>query len=211
MLPAASFDKLNRLIKAKRSMPYEKYFGEMELTESEKKKRISLAQIMEEKFTYVMILLFTMQQYNSFNWDFAKKEFVKKYLESIDGYATTDSEFEQYISMQADRMTESTKENTNNPYYFSLDRAKFIAENESNTVRSFQCNQEAMQQNKTYKRWVSIMDGHTRLDHKKADGQIVKINDPFVVGDSLLNYPRDASLGADSSEIINCRCSVIYY
>ena len=64
MLPAASFDELNRLIKAKRSMPYEKYFGEMELTESEKKKRISLAQIMEEKFTYVMILLFTMQQYN---------------------------------------------------------------------------------------------------------------------------------------------------
>lgn len=37
MLPAASFDELNRLIKAKRSMPYEKYFGEMELTESEKR------------------------------------------------------------------------------------------------------------------------------------------------------------------------------
>ena len=34
MLPAASFDELNRLIKAKRSMPYEKYFGEMELKET---------------------------------------------------------------------------------------------------------------------------------------------------------------------------------
>lgn len=43
MLPAASFDELNRLIKAKKSMPYVKYFGEMELTESEKKKRINFA------------------------------------------------------------------------------------------------------------------------------------------------------------------------
>lgn len=211
MLPVASFDELNRLVKTKKSMPYEKFFGEMELNKTEKSKRISLARIMEENFTYIMILLFTMQQYNFLNWNLAENEFIKKYLESIKNFVTLDSKFEQYVSTQANRITESTKENMDNSYYFSLDRAKFIAENESNVARSYQCNQEAIQQNKTYKRWVSIMDEHTRPDHKEADGQIVKINDPFVVGDSLLNYPRDFSLGATPSEIINCRCSVIYY
>ena len=211
MLPVASFDELNRLVKTKKSMPYEKFFGEMELNKTEKSKRISLARIMEENFTYIMILLFTMQQYNFLNWNLAENEFIKKYLESIKNFVTLDSKFEQYVSTQANRITESTKENMDNSYYFSLDRAKFIAENESNVARSYQCNQEAIQQNKTYKRWVSIMDVHTRPDHKEADGQIVKINDPFVVGDSLLNYPRDFSLGATPSEIINCRCSVIYY
>ena len=208
MLPVASFDELNRLVKTKKSMPYEKFFGEMELNKTEKSKRISLARIMEENFTYIMILLFTMQQYNFLNWNLAENEFIKKYLESIKNFVTLDSKFEQYVSTQANRITESTKENMDNSYYFSLDRAKFIAENESNVARSYQCNQEAIQQNKTYKRWVSIMDEHTRPDHKEADGQIVKINDPFVVGDSLLNYPRDFSLGATPSEIINCRCSV---
>lgn len=211
MLPVTSFDELNRLVKTKKSMPYEKFFGEMELNKTEKSKRISLARIMEENFIYIMILLFTMQQYNFLNWNLAENEFIKKYLESIKNFVTLDSKFEQYVSTQANRITESTKENMDNSYYFSLDRAKFIAENESNVARSYQCNQEAIQQNKTYKRWVSIMDEHTRPDHKEADGQIVKINDPFVVGDSLLNYPRDFSLGATPSEIINCRCSVIYY
>lgn len=211
MLPVTSFDELNRLVKTKKSMPYEKFFGEMELNKTEKSKRISLARIMEENFTYIMILLFTMQQYNFLNWNLAENEFIKKYLESIKNFVTLDSKFEQYVSTQANRITESTKENMDNSYYFSLDRAKFIAENESNVARSYQCNQEAIQQNKTYKRWVSIMDEHTRPDHKEADGQIVKINAPFVVGDSLLNYPRDFSLGATPSEIINCRCSVIYY
>ena len=211
MLPVTSFDELNRLVKTKKSMPYEKFFGEMELNKTEKSKRISLARIMEENFTYIMILLFTMQQYNFLNWNLAENEFIKKYLESIKNFVTLDSKFEQYVSTQANRITESTKENMDNSYYFSLDRAKFIAENESNVARSYQCNQEAIQQNKTYKRWVSIMDEHTRPDHKEADGQIVKINDPFVVGDSLLNCPRDFSLGATPSEIINCRCSVIYY
>ena len=59
MLPVASFDELNRLVKTKKSMPYEKFFGEMELNKTEKSKRISLARIMEENFTYIMILLFT--------------------------------------------------------------------------------------------------------------------------------------------------------
>lgn len=59
------------------------------------------------------------------------------------------------------------------------------------------------------KEWVAILDTKTRHTHAVADGQIVPLLEPFRVGDSLLNYPKDTSLGAPLSEIINCRCKSI--
>ncbi len=59
----------------------------------------------------------------------------------------------------------------------------------------------------TKKYWSAIMDDATRETHAEADGQERDIQEPFEVGGSLLQYPGDASLGADLSEIINCRCA----
>ena len=42
MFEGLSFDELNSLITNKRSMDFEKYFGEMELSEEEIQKRIEL-------------------------------------------------------------------------------------------------------------------------------------------------------------------------
>ena len=69
---------------------------------------------------------------------------------------------------------------------------------------------EAIAQGKTKKQWVAIMDKKTRSTHRSADGEIIGITEPFIVGGSLLMYPRDVSLGASSSEIVGCRCSVKY-
>ncbi len=52
-----SFDELNAMAGQKRSDPYETYFGEMDLTESEIKKRIALAEKLEERFLFTLILL----------------------------------------------------------------------------------------------------------------------------------------------------------
>ncbi|GAF75877.1 unnamed protein product, partial [marine sediment metagenome] len=55
--------------------------------------------------------------------------------------------------------------------------------------------------------WQSRKDDRVRPTHVKADGQTVKgTTEPFTVGDSLLMYPGDTSLGADMAEIIGCRC-----
>lgn len=56
------------------------------------------------------------------------------------------------------------------------------------------------------KQWVAVLDDRTRPDHAAADMQIKEMNEPFEVGESLLMYPADSSLGAPLSQTINCRC-----
>lgn len=59
------------------------------------------------------------------------------------------------------------------------------------------------------KQWVAILDNVTRVDHAEADGQIVNVNEPYIVAGQQLMYPGDTSLGATIDNWINCRCSSI--
>jgi uncharacterized protein with gpF-like domain len=55
--------------------------------------------------------------------------------------------------------------------------------------------------------WLTAIDGRQRPTHEAANGQVKGIDEPFEVGDSEMMYPLDDSLGADVSEIVNCRCA----
>lgn len=57
-----------------------------------------------------------------------------------------------------------------------------------------------------FKTWHTVGDISVRDTHVAANGQTKPLNEPFVVGGSLLNYPSDTSLGSDMKEIYNCRC-----
>lgn len=57
------------------------------------------------------------------------------------------------------------------------------------------------------KEWHTEMDGQERPSHKRANGQVQPLNEPFEVGGSLLRYPGDPTAPAD--EVINCRCDMI--
>jgi HK97 family phage portal protein len=60
------------------------------------------------------------------------------------------------------------------------------------------------------KRWLATPGGKaagTRPTHTKADGQVVGLNDDFVVGGCLLKFPGDPA-GGCADETINCRCTV---
>jgi hypothetical protein len=56
------------------------------------------------------------------------------------------------------------------------------------------------------KEWLALRDSRTRDDHAEADGQRVPIDEPFEVGDDLMMYPMDESLGAGPENVIGCRC-----
>jgi len=60
----------------------------------------------------------------------------------------------------------------------------------------------------TKKIWVSSRDDRVRDDHGDADGQEVSINSDFDVGGELLDHPGDPS--GSPSNIINCRCTMMY-
>jgi hypothetical protein len=58
-----------------------------------------------------------------------------------------------------------------------------------------------------FREWQSREDEFVRFTHDVANGQVVEgTTEPFKVGNSLLMYPGDTSLGADIDEIAGCRC-----
>lgn len=59
------------------------------------------------------------------------------------------------------------------------------------------------------KEWDSHKDERTRKHHLEANGQRVKLDDPFIVDDDLLDYPGDNSHDAKASNVIQCRCTLI--
>ena len=53
------------------------------------------------------------------------------------------------------------------------------------------------------KQWEAVLDGSTRPNHRKLDGQIREIDEPFEVDGMSAMYPSDFG---DPAEDINCRC-----
>ena len=52
--------------------------------------------------------------------------------------------------------------------------------------------------------WISTNDGRVRDDHKRADGQKIKMGETFNVGGVKMRRPSDPAGGAKN--VINCRC-----
>lgn len=58
-----------------------------------------------------------------------------------------------------------------------------------------------------FKEWMATRDARTRPDHLAADGQVVGINQPFIVGGASLMYP--GAPGGPAAEVVNCRCTMV--
>ena len=62
------------------------------------------------------------------------------------------------------------------------------------------------------KEWLTARDEKVRdeeFSHVSADGQVVKVNDPFSVSGEDIMHPADSSLGASAGNTINCRCTIL--
>lgn len=211
MFGQVTFDELNKLVGKNRSEPYKVYFGEMDLTESEINERITLAEKLEENFLFVMALLFTMAKYNSVNYEQIRNKFEKSYFKAIDGIIIADDYMNQYIRNFSYDIIDSTKAHADDMYYYSSDRAIFMAENESLTCWNHQDFSDAIKSGKRRKQWMDVRDKKERETHLQVGRTVKPIEEPFLVGNSLMQYPKDTSLGASSSEIVNCRCVIKYF
>jgi HK97 family phage portal protein len=65
------------------------------------------------------------------------------------------------------------------------------------------------------KRWLTSRDQFVRpagrvgaFNHVAAEGQIVPVDQPFIVSGQQMMYPMDMSLGASVGNRANCRCAV---
>lgn len=212
MFEGMTYDELNELVTNPRSEPPYEYFGVMELSEQEKRRRIALAEDLEDDFLEIFILLFTMQQYHMLNWEKARKKFEDAYIKNVSKVFKPDKDFEVYIKKFSYDIIDATKNHASDPYYYSEDRCRMISCNESNNSMSYREFDIAVESGKTMKEWVDIRDRKERKTHREVGGTRKPINEPFLVGDSLMMYAHDGvTFGADVKELANCRCTTKYY
>lgn len=213
-----SFDELNKLYAREkdgdlRSMPFEQFFGEMGISQEQKDKRIDTA---EDVKVFMLIALQEMyyEMHEGVYGEYNPSETIRSgYRSLLDRLAIPLTAM--FAALHADELAaeivSATINHPDDPYFFSEDRARLIAENEANSIWNDSEFQDAILTGKSRKQWSAIIDKRTRSTHRDANGMVVAITEPFEVGDSFLMYPRDTSLGASADEIVNCRCSVTYY
>lgn len=196
----------------RRSIPYDEYFGDMELTEEEKKNRKKFAESMEEVMLFIFSLFSVMKQYGYKNKNFIISQLQMKYSEVILKFMDLDRYLEDYIAEFSRETINVTIKHEDEKYYTSDDRAMLISENESHLAFSHKDFSDAVKAGKKFKQWIDIRDNRERETHRKVGRTILPINEPFVVGDSLMMHPKDSeNFGAKAEEIVNCRCSVKYF
>jgi SPP1 gp7 family putative phage head morphogenesis protein len=102
-----------------------------------------------------------------------------------------------------DEMVKSIREEFN---AIGKKTATMIAQTETTAAYNFG-RQTAMAKGGTpQKEWVNSRGPNVRPTHQEADGQIVDVNEPFIVGGSEMMFPGDSSRGAGPEETINCYC-----
>ena len=103
------------------------------------------------------------------------------------------------IATLADKITEK--------YDFILannGRARTIARTEAQGISNASSMEGYRQADVEKKEWLSVQDGNVRDGHVSADGQIVNLNQHFLVDGELLMFPGDPA--GSAANVINCRC-----
>ena len=212
-----NFDELNKLYAAEkgddlRSMPFDQFFGEMGLSSEQEEKRIETAREIKAFMMIAIAELFYEYRegdYWSYNPANTIRDGYKSMLERL-GIPLTALFLASHAEELAAEVVDATLRNPDDAFFFSEDRATLIAENEANSIWNDSEYQDAILTGKTRKTWNAIMDKRTRDTHRDVNGTSVPIDELFYVGDSLMMYPRDESMGASAEEIVNCRCWATY-
>lgn len=216
-MSVSSYDELNIRPSNRRSEPYKEYFSKMSISDKEKQERIAFSQKMEKVVLYILALIETTIESGETKREYIQTQFYDKYLDVIASYMLIDTYIKQYstditkqiIDITFERLSSEDKSITDD-YYLSNDRAMFISECEANSILNYRQYSKAVKAGKTKKKWVDVGDKRERKTHLEVGGTTLPIDEPFSVGDSLLQFPKDTSLGASADEIVNCRCSIQY-
>lgn len=198
-----AFDELHAL-----KIKYSEWFGDMEITETEKKERESLAEEIELLFMALFLMVIDEQD-KQLCLDYARNQYKQLCNKFLDANKTS-AYINQYVNMITENILDVTLDNIKSDYYTSQDRAIFIAANEANTIGNYREQVQKIKNGYKFKTWMTQGDDKVRPTHVLVDNTKIDVFEPFSVGDSKLMFPRDYSLGAESNEIINCRCVAIY-
>ena len=210
-MTVTTYDELNRLNGVQKSMSFDDYFGEMVISEEQKDKRKKLADSFFDEFVFVLAWAFYTAQQRAITAKEIEPVLKEHYEKAAKNGVDIEGDIKEYIDNIVIEISETTANRQDSEYTFTEDRARLLAENESNTLLNMQEFKDAKEVGYRYKRWNTIIDGKERDTHAFAEGQERPIDEPFEVGGYYMNFPKDDSFGASPEEIINCRCSVTFF
>ena len=219
MATVLKFDEINK--PTRQAIPYREFFGKMRISVAQMKRRIEIAEAIEDVMLYVFAYWLLRDDLGLSDADM--KKLTREKLNAVyERYARSDEYIESHLDAISNdiidvtaRHTASSEDDDNDEdaptgYWTSLDRAKIIAENEANSFENYTEYRDAKARGYTKKRWLTEKDDKVRLTHELVDEKTVDIDGLFLVGDSLMRFPHDTKYEADPSEIINCRCACVY-
>ena len=205
-----TFDEMNSLGVPLRSMPYEQYFGEMDLTAKQTEDRTQFARQFEDVVRTALVLLLVQLEFGVYDPDFVKETMQTRYNNMVTNLLAGAVLIKDYIPDMVDRYIETTMSRPEEPYIFSEDRIMLTAENEANTVFNEEDYLIGIDRGFARKQWVTMGDSHVRDTHAEVNGEVIPIDDYFEVGGSLMRFPKDFSMSPAPEETVNCRCTVKY-
>lgn len=198
----------------------DEYFDEIEdLDEGQKEIRKELANEYKDILELILMMILAELKVGNTVDDIYYKTLAKsRMMNVVDDLLpniTIDiySQIENYIGNNIELVIDSTLRNQDDPYFFSEARATTIACDDSMATVNLEELDEAIRAGYKYKIWMTMRDNRVRHTHEVADGQKVKIQDPFKVGRCKMQAPLvfdEDTEYEDAKEIIRCRCYMIY-
>lgn len=200
------------------------FFGEMDISSAEKRLRVVMAAVLQRILLKYYDTIQRSLDTSPYGLDSAAlyaaaaAEFARSYIEFFNRY------YPRYLNALGAQGAGSAwaREHAGNLSIWILnttvqndgasiyDRLLNTTRTEVNEIGNLAQMNAAYNFGKTRKRWKTFGDSKVRKTHREAAGQTVPIGEPFIVGGYRLMFPCDSSLGADASEIVNCRCTVQY-
>ncbi len=222
-----SWEELNDEVGYEISEPIDEYFDPMRISEQRKEKRRNLAYDLEEVVSGLLVDSFYARQYgatlsfdelNQLSQEKVRAESREdpvvrareEYIDVVEDYFPVDENVMGHIDEVLIGALLVQSRHRDDPWYYSADRARAIAENDSNALWDYDELQEALEEGFRYKTWLTIMDGRERASHAEVNELTIPIDEPFELQGGYMMYPHDDSMGVSDDELANCRCSVEY-
>lgn len=219
--------ELNQEVGYRVSEPIDGYFEPMRITRAQKDKRVALAYDLEEVVKGLLIDAFYARKYGvvlsfdelnqlnrqrtrAVNLDNPLVRAREEYIDAVGEYIEVTDDVIDHIDDLIIQLMLVIARHPDDPFYYSNDRARAVAENDSNTIWNGSEYEDAIRIGKTKKTWHTIMDGRERDSHAEMNGVTVGINELFELRGGLMAYPRDLTYDPSMEEVSNCRCSCSY-
>lgn len=95
-------------------------------------------------------------------------------------------------------------------YNLSMSRGFFIAADTANAIMNYTDFAMAKADGMRRKQWITLNDEKVRNTHEEVNNQVIDIDDVFIVGGSIMRFPKDEMYLPNPKETIRCRCSIRY-